>query len=262
MDVVALLPRFLVSHLRIVLGSEHSLSAVVSWTELHASVIHRSADIVVADPAVTGVVEVEPLEDLRRQFPSLPVVVYTQLAPASIRAIVRLAKSGVEHVVLSRFDDEPGRFLELLESIPAHALGDLMLKELAGSLATLPVTVVRAVDQLFRSPARFKGAQDLATAAGMNLRTLYRNLEPAGIYSARALVVSARLLRAYSFLQDPGRSIKDVAARTGYNSPWQLSQQLRELTGRTAEEIRRDMTQADLVALLADQVRRRRRKEE
>ena len=56
--------------------------------------------------------------------------------------------------------------------------------------------------------------------------------------------------------------IKDVAARTGYNSPWQLSQQLRELTGRTAEEIRRDMTQEDLVALLADQVRRRRRKEE
>src|SRR5205085_8947794 len=140
-----------------------------------------------------------------------------------------------------------------LEGIPAHALGERMLEELAGPLSTLPVTVVRAIDQLFRSPARFKNAQDLATAAGMNLRTLYRNLEPAGIYSARALVVSARLLRAYSFLQDPGRSIKDVAARTGYNSPWQLSQQLRELTGRTAEEIRRDMTQEDLVVLLADQ---------
>jgi AraC-like DNA-binding protein len=229
---------------------------------LHASVSHQAIDIVVADPAVHGTVQVEALEDLRRHFPSLPVVVYTQLAPSSIQAIVRLAKSGVEHVVLSRFDDEPRRFLEVLESIPAHALGERMLQELAGPLSVLPVMVVRAVDQLFKSPARFRNAQDLATAAGMNLRTLYRNLEPAGIYSARALVVSARLLRAYAFLQDPGRSIKDVAAKAGYTSPWQLSQQLRELTGRTAEQVRREVTEEGLIALLAEQVRRRRRKEE
>jgi AraC-like DNA-binding protein len=261
-DVVAFLPRQLLSHLKIVLGSEHTLTPVADWTDLHRVVTHQPADVVVADPAASGVVEVEALEDIRRQFPSLPVVVYTQLAPSSVQAIVRLAKSGVEHVVLSRFDDEPARFLEVLESIPANELGERMLQELAGPLSTLPVTVVRAVDQLFRSPARFKNAQDLAAAAGMNLRTLYRNLEPAGIYSARALVVSARLLRAYSFLQDPGRSIKDVAAKSGYHSPWQLSQQLRELTGRTAEQVRREVKREDLIALLAEQVRRRRRKDE
>ena len=59
------------------------------------------------------------------------------LAPSTINAIVRLAKSGVEHVVLSRFDDEPRRFLELLEGIPGSALGDRMLHELAGPLSTL-----------------------------------------------------------------------------------------------------------------------------
>lgn len=260
MDVVALLPRLLLSHLRVVLGAEHLLTPVSAWNELQGVVARRPTDVVVADPIVTGVAHVEALEDLRRQFPSLPVVVYTQLAPASMKAIVRLAKVGVEHVILGRFDDEPRRFLELLESIPAHAMGDQMLRELAGPLSVLPVTVVRAVNQLFHSPARFKNAQDLADAAGMNLRTLYRNLEPAGIYSARALVVSARLLRAYSFLQDPGRSIKDVAAKAGYHSPWQLSQQLRELTGCTTEQVRREVKHEALVALLAEQVRRRRRK--
>jgi AraC-like DNA-binding protein len=260
-DVVAYLPRQLASHLRVVLGTDHSLTPVTGWHELQATVRHHTVDIVVADPAATGTVEVEALEDLRRHFPSLPVVVYTLLAPSTIKAIVRLAKSGVEHVVLSRFDDDPRRFLELLEGIPGHALGDQMLQELAGPLSTLPVTVVRAIDQLFRSPMRFKNAGDLAAAAGMNLRTLYRNLEPAGIFSARALVVSARLLRAYSFLQDPGRSIKDVAAKAGYHSPWQLSQQLRELTGRSTDQVRREITQDALVGLLAEQVRRRRRKE-
>jgi AraC-like DNA-binding protein len=259
-NVVAFLPRQLLAHLRIVLGSEHRLISVASWAELQA-MVYRGADLVVADPVAGGSVEVEALEILRGQFPSLPVVVYTTLAPATIKAIVRLAKSGVEHVVLSRFDDEPVRFLELLEGIPAYELGDQMLQELAGALAALPVTVVRAIEQLFRSPGDFKNAQDLAAAAGMNLRTLYRNLEPAGLFSARALVAAARIVRAYAYLQDPGRSIKDVAARAGYHSPWQLSQQMRELTGQTTEQVRREVTGHALVTLLAQQVRRRRRKQ-
>jgi len=260
-DVVAFLPRQLLSHLRIVLGPEHSLRPVASWNELQTTITHSPADVVVADPNADGSPNVDVLEILRGQFPSLSVVVYTSLTPSSVRAMVRLAKSGVEHVVLSRFDDEPGRFLELLESLPAHGLSEQMLKRLAGPVSTLPVTVVRAIDQLFQSPVKFKNAQDLANAAGMNLRTLYRNLEPAGIYSARALVVAARLLRAYAFLKDPGRSIKDVAVKAGYASPWQLSQQLREVTGRTAEQVRREVTQDDLVVLLVESVQRRRRKE-
>jgi AraC-like DNA-binding protein len=203
---------------------------------------------------------VEALEELRRWYPSLPIVVYTSLAPAGIKAIVRLAKSGVEHVVLNRFDDEPPKFLELIEGIPAFALGDQMLRELAVPMGSLPVVVARALGQLFRSPARFKNANDLAEAAGMNVRTLYRNLEPAGLYSARSLVVSARLLRAYAYLMDPGRSIKDVAAKAGYHSPWQLSQQMREMTGMTAEQVRKAVNGDALVTLLAEQVRRRRRK--
>jgi AraC-like DNA-binding protein len=218
-------------------------------------------DIVVADRAPSGRVEVDALESLRREYPSLPIVLYTSLAPATIKAIVALAKCGVEHVVLNRFDDEPGRFLELIEGIPAFSLGDRMLQELAGPLSCLPVVVVRAVDQLFRSPLRFKNVQDLAEAAGMNHRTLYRNLEPAGIFSARALVVSARLLRAYAYLQDPGRSAKDVAAKAGYHSPWQLAQQIRELTGFTTEQVRREVDSDAFVTMLAEQVKRRRRKE-
>jgi AraC-like DNA-binding protein len=260
LDVVAYLPRSLLSHLRIVLGSEHSLTPVFSWGELHATVKHLVTDVVVADPGASGAVEVESLEEIRRQFPSLPVIVYTSLSPAAIKAIVRLAKSGIEHVVLSRFDDEPRAFLDLIEATPAFRFGDEMLRELDPELKILPVNVRRAVDELFRSPDRFKNSQDLALAARMNLRTLYRNLEPAGIFSARSLVVSARLLRAYAYLLDPGRSIKDVAAKAGYTSPWQLSQQMREMIGLTAEQVRRELDGDAIVAMLAEQVRRRRRK--
>ncbi len=255
MDVVAFLPRQLLTHLQLVLGTEHSLRALTSWSDLHSTIQREVTDVVVADPAADGTVRVEALEHVRRQFPSLPVVVYMVLAPASLNAVVRLARSGVEQVVLHRFDDEPRRFLDLLEGLPAHALGDRMLLALAEPLARLPVMVGRAIDQLFRSPAQFRNTLDLATAAGMNLRTLYRNLEPVGLYSARRLVASARLLRAYAFLRDPGRSIKDVAAKTGYHSPWQLSQQMREITGRTTEQVRHEIDGEALVSLLAEHVR-------
>ena len=258
MDVVAYLPRQLLSHLKIVLGSEHSLAVAVSWPDVSATVHQVVADLVVADPAANGAVEPDALERLRRDYPSLPVVIYTRLNPSSMKAIVRLAKSGIEHVVIAHFDDEPRQFRELLESIPAHSLGERMLRELAGPLSALPVVVVRGIDQLFRSPARFSGAQDLASAAGMNLRTLYRNLEPAGIHSARTLVVAARLLRAYAYLQDPGRSIKDVAAKTGYHSPWQLSQHMRDMTGFTTEHVRHALTGEALVALLVERIMQRR----
>jgi AraC-like DNA-binding protein len=259
LDVVAFLPRQLLAHLKVVLGSEHDVTAVSAWAELRTMVQGETVDLVVADPLATGTVDVDVLESIRRQYPSLPVVIYTTLAPGGIKAVVRLAKVGVEHVVLSRFDDEPAKFLELLERIPTHVLGAVMLDELAKPLSCLPVTLARAIEQMYRAPARFKNAQDLAAAAGMNLRTLYRNLEPAGIYSARALVVSARMIRAYTLLQDPGRSIKDVAAKAGYHSPWQLSQQMREMTGHTTEQVRRGLSGEELVSLLAEQVRRERR---
>jgi transcriptional regulator GlxA family with amidase domain len=198
------------------------------------------------------------LEHIRRHYPSQSIVLYTQLAPASVQAAVRLAKSGVEHVVLSRFDDEPGRFLELLESMPSRGLGERMLQELDSSLAMLPAGVARTINRLFRSPGNFKNAEAVAAASNVNLRTLYRNLETAGIFSAWTLIVSARLLRAFGLLQDPGRSIKDVAAVAGYHSPWQLSQQFRAMTGRNTTQVRRDMTGEGLVSLLADRVRRRR----
>jgi AraC-like DNA-binding protein len=157
---------------------------------------------------------------------------------------------------LNRFDDERRRFLELLERVPGQALSDQMLRSMAPELAKLPVTMVRAVEQLFRSPSRFRNAQDLSAAAGTILRTLYRQLDGAGIHSPRLLVASARLLRAYALLRDPGRQIKEVAAKVGYHSQYQLTQHMRTLTGHTPRTVRVLIEPEQFVTLLAQGVRR------
>jgi AraC-like DNA-binding protein len=213
------------------------------------------ADLLIVDPAMHEGLLAEAIEEIVARHSSLPVVVYTTLLPASMRQVMRLARLGVQHVVLNRFDDEPRRFLELIERVPAHPVAELMLRELAESLRAMPVVLARAVEQLVRTPSRAKNSQELATMAGMTLRTLYRHLTPLGL-QPRHLIVSARLLRAYIFLRGPGSRLKEVALKLGYADPGQLSAQLRDWTGLAAKEIKHALPPAEFVRRVADHLRR------
>jgi AraC-like DNA-binding protein len=256
-DVVAFLPRQLQQHLTIVLGSQHTLIPVGGWEELRAVVQQRVADVLVVDPMTDGNPRTDVVREIHREYPSLPIVVYTMLSGGSMRAILELGRAGIEHVVLNRFDDERRRFLELIERVPGQALSDQMLRLLAPELGRLPVTMVRAIELLFRGPSRFRNAQDLSAAAGTILRTLYRQLELAGIHSPRLLVAAARLLRVYSQLREPGRQIKEVAATVGYHSQYQLTQHMRAFTGHTPRPVRAYIEPDQFVTMLAAGVRRR-----
>ncbi len=255
MDVVALLPRPLLNHLTQVLGPAHALSTPVDWLALRALVQSRIVDVVVVDPAFGGQVNTTEVAEIRELFPTLPIVLYTALSATAMQGVVQLARYGIEHVVLARFDDEPKRFLELLERVPGHALGNRMLHALREPITRLPVAISRAIEQLYRSPARFHGARELAEASGITTRGLYRHMAAVGMPSVKALVVSARLVRAYGYLRDPGRSVKEVAARVGYARPWLLTKQMRDYTGYVPSQVCQALTPEQFVTLLTTQVR-------
>jgi AraC-like DNA-binding protein len=255
LHVVAYLPRNLLAHLRIVLGDTHSLATATDPAELHSMLRVGDADLLIVDPAIRDGGQAEAIEEIIARHVSLPVVVYTTLAPVSMRHVMRLARLGVQHVVLNRFDDEPRRFLELIERVPAHPVAELMLRELAEPLRLMPVVLARAVEQLVRSPSRAKSIPDFAAMAGMTSRTLYRHLTPMGL-PPRQLLISARLLRAYIFLRGPGSRLKEVALKLGYGEPDHLSEQLRDWTGLAPKDIRRTLAPAEFVRRIADHLRR------
>lgn len=255
MDVVALLPRHLLAQLSLALGPDHNLIQAADWIDLRAKVQSRIFDVVVADLAFDDTVRVETLQEIRELYPSLPIVLYTALTASTMLGVVRLARSGIEHVVFNRFDDDPKRFLELLERVPGHALGERMLCALGEPISRLPVMVGRAMEQLYRSPARFHGVRDLANAGGTTPRALYRHMVAVGMPSVKMVVVAARLVRAYAYLRDPGRSVKEVAAKVGYNRPWQMQKHMREVTGFVPSEVRAALQPDEFVALLARRVR-------
>lgn len=254
MHVVALLPRNLLTHLRHVLGDAHSLVVATDVSELHTLLRAHVFDLLVIDPAQREGQMTDSIEECIAQHPALPVVVYTTLVPSAVRITIRLARLGVQHVVLNRFDDEPRRFLDLIERVPTHPMAELMLQELAATLRRLPIVLTRAVEQLFRSPARVRNSQDLARLAGMAPRTLYRHTMPVGL-QPRHLIVCARLLRAYTLLREPGSRLKEITVKLGYASPDTLSHLLHEWTGRAPKDIRRDVPPELFVRLLAEHLR-------
>lgn len=257
MNVVVRLPPLLLAHLRIVLGREHNVITVDRWDELENEVRSKPVDLVVADPRAEGTVRLEELRTVIRNFPSLPIVIYTILAPETLGATVELAKLGVRHVVLRNFDDEPRRFRDLLERQPAYVMSDAVLAALARPLGTVPVELARAIERLFRVPQQFKDVNDLAAAASMQRRSLDRWLNRAGLASARMLVLGARLLRAYYYMQDPGRSLDDVVERLGYGSPRLFARQVRAATGLTPTALRQSLPPEEFVALLTARLERR-----
>ena len=251
MLVLALLPPGLLTHLRVVLGDQHVLRSAADPAEVSSALRAGEADLLVVDPTMRNGAGAEALEDLIARSPALPVIVYTALAPLAMRLVVRLGRLGVQHVVLNRFDDEPRRFLELIERVPAQPLADMLLRGLAVQMGSVSIVVARAIEQLFRSPARVRTAQELARMAGMIPRTLYRHLEPTGLHP-RQLITCARLTRVYVLLRGPEPRLKAIALALGYGDPSSMSEQLREWTGMGPREIRDGVGTEQFVQLLLD----------
>ena len=134
---------------------------------------------------------------------------------------------------------------------------DAVLASLARPLGTVPAELARAVERLFQAPQQFKDVNDLAKAAGMNRRALDRWLKRAGIASARMLVLGARLLRAYFYMQDPGRSLDEVIERLGYGSSRLFARQVRAATGLTPTALRHSIVPDEFVTLLTARLARR-----
>jgi len=257
LEVIAYLPPPLLSHLRIVLAGSagHKLTFVDRWQALAETLDAMIADVVVLDPCAEGVSRASAIAALLDARPALPVVVYTPVSPLSFQAIAELARRSAHHaahqVVLHRYDDEPRRFLDLLERQPGTSMTAALLEALTPTVATLPPTLSRAIERLMQRPGDFRDVADLARAARITVRTAYRHLTRAGFRSPRGLVVAARLLQAYGYSRDPRQSLAAIASRVGYSAPRMLTKHMRDAVGATPRSVRRQMRPSEFVHALA-----------
>ncbi len=226
-----------------------TLHGVVSWSEAVTCIRHAPIELLVVDPLVGGEPRLHEIERLRALFPSLPVVVYTELRPDVAGSLLALGRLGIRRVLLQRFDDAPAAIGAVLESeLTQGTVQQEVLGVLRGWLGGLPPALAGALAESLRLPLAPVSVGALASRAGMARRTCERWFARAALPSPRVVVGIARLLHAYRLLQDPGYTVADVARRLGFGGTRTLQLWTRDVFGLSAGELRVGLTWAEALA--------------
>ena len=80
--------------------------AVNTWPEAVEAIRARPVQMAVVDPLLGGTVpRTHGIGRIRQFFPSLPLLVYTELAPATAGVLLELGRNGIRRVIVHRFED-------------------------------------------------------------------------------------------------------------------------------------------------------------
>lgn len=247
LTVAALLPPRLLTQVRHALAGERHVLAAESWHELERLIKKTPLRAVIIDPEANGMVDSASVVRLLTRYPSLPIIAYVTLGPATFSGIAHLSRLGLEHVILHRFDDSVERFRRTVDSVGSDPLVRQVVEALRPSLSRLPLPLAMSVQQMFDEPQRFVTALDLSTTCGMPTVRMYQSFAHANLTSPKNLLIAARALRAFSYLRDPGYSVSDVALKLGYVQPRILGNHVLKVFGLKPARARRRMSEAEAV---------------
>ena len=250
MSVVAFLPDRLLTHVRDVFDAEPDFVVAKSWDDVDAIVRQTPVTAVILDPDADGSMNVEAVELLLNRFPSLSIVAYVSLSQQSFCAMARLARAGLQNVLLQRFEDSPREFREMVERARKNPLKKKFVEELQPQLKLLPLKLLSIVDDMLDSPHCYHTVQDIALRAEISALKLYRAFSVARLGSPRRFLNAVKVLNAVGYLQDRGYSVADVARKVGYRNSRILADHTLDVFGLTPSIVRSHVAPEDAVARL------------
>ena len=223
--------------------------SVHTWPEAVDTIRAKPVDMAVVDPLLGGgSPSSNGIERLRQFFPSLPLLVYTELAPATAGVLLELGRAGIRRVIVHRFEDAPGSLRRVLLAELEHSASQQVIQGLSETLRDLPMELRHALEAMLHAPGDGPSVTALAERAQLTRRTCERCFTKLGLPSPRTVMVLTRLLYAHRLLLDPGYTVEDVALKLGYSKTKTLQMQLRAVFGLTAGELRVSLSTADALA--------------
>ena len=250
MSIAVFLPPQLLMHVRHVFAKEEEFFIATSWKELEEIVRREAVSVVIADPAADGVVDIDAVSGILQRYPSLPFVGYVMLTPSAFGAIAQLARRGLDHVVLHRFGDSRERLQQTISRVRANPPSQKVMTLLAPVLRDVPVSLARAVKDLFERPHRYGSVLELAIVAGLPPVSVYRYIDAVKLGSPKKLLVAARLSRGLTYLRDPGYSVREVATKLGYRHAKIFTAHVVSVFDMTPSRLRSRLTEDDALAHL------------
>jgi AraC-like DNA-binding protein len=226
-------------------------TSVASWPEAVETIRGKPVDMAVVDPLLgTGEPRPHGIGRLRQFFPSLPLLVYTDLTPANAGVLLQLGRMDIRKVVIHRFEDAPGALRQAILTELEHSASQQVLQSLDPLLRQLPKELRDALEAMLHAPGDGPTVTTLADRARLTRRTCERWFTKVGLPSPRTVMVLIRLLYAHRLLLDPGYTVEDVALKLGYSKAKTLQMHLRTVFGVTAGELRVALSMEDALAII------------
>ena len=236
--IVAALVRDPVSRARLIdaLRTEASVRYCERFSEVFALVESGLANLVVLDHRdFDGSPTLPTVRRLRDEYPSVPIVMYLPMSAVISGAVMDYAKAGVSQLVFQGVDDLKAS----LRSAVDAALDQVSASTLSEELESLvPATIVPFLRYCLEHARRDFTVEEVAAAMGVHRKTLVDRLKAARLPSPRAMIGWCRLLVAARLLDDPGRTVEQVALKLDFPSGAALRNMFKRYTGLKTTEVR------------------------
>lgn len=223
-----------------------------AWAELVRAIQSRPVEMAVVDPCFAGAPRVHEIERLHALFPSLPLLVYTELMPETAAVLLELGRLGIRRAVFHRFDDAPAALRSAIQAELEHSATGQVMHALTSLLDGLPAVLRHALAASLHGPTEQLTVDGLAARAQLTRRTCERWFAKMGLPSPRTVLLIARGLYAHRLLQDPGYTVEDVAAKLGYVRTRTMQMHLKALFGLTAGEMRISLSTQEAVRMVTE----------
>ena len=182
-----------------------------------------------------GVSTLGTVRHIRDAFPSVPVVLYCSLAPDTSRDVLEFARAGVNDLVLRGVDDLRITLRGALSAASDHCSARWLLRELE---PVVPSNVLPMLRYCLENGRRALTVEEVAEALGVHRKTLVDRLGSAGMPTPSAIISWCRLLVSARLLEDPGRSVEQVALLLDFPSGTSMRNMVKRYTGLRPGEVR------------------------
>ena len=177
----------------------------------------------------------ERLLDLRRRFPRIACVALFVDGVSDSRWALRLGRAGVTELVPCAQLVPSVALMKALIRCETDSLAVRVWKSARLEVDDALLTVLKPALRLAHSPISLLR---LASAAQMHERTLRKYCDHHGFSSPQWIIGWARLLTAAYYLDEPGRTVQDVAELLAFPSAASLANHVRRYTHRTPSALR------------------------
>lgn len=205
-------------------------------TELLALVETGLAGLVIVDRRDRdGLSTLDAVRRIRDEFPSIPVVLYCALTSETSRDVLLFARAGVDQLVVQGVDD----LRTPLRSAVQAAVDQVSAKQFLTDLEPLiPPNILPFLRYCLEHARRDITVEEVALALGVHRKTLVDRLKAAHLPMPSNIISWCRILIAARILDDPGRTVEQVALLMDFPSASSLRNMMKRYTGLRTAEVR------------------------